>query len=88
MRRCKVWLVISFFWLSIIGPLSVSAQDSQKKPSFTKETIAMGSSVDWAAIETLDLDTTVAIALSGNPGLKAAVARVHQAKAQIGRAHV
>ena len=86
MKRYSVWFVVSFFWLSVACPPAILAQEPQTKASSAKDAIESGSAIDWATIETLDLDTAVAIALSGNPGLMAAVSRVNQAKAQVNQA--
>jgi outer membrane protein len=86
MRRCSLWLFISFFWGGILCPLAVIAQDTNTMEPSAKEALANATAIDWAAIATLDLDTAVAIALSGNPALEAAAARVHQAKAQVDQA--
>lgn len=86
MRKCSVWLIISFIWWGTVCPLAVNAQDTNPMQPSARESIANGKAVDWAAISTLDLDTAVIIALSGNPGLEAAAARVRQAKAQVDQA--
>ncbi len=44
---------------------------------------AAGVGVDWSAISTLDLTDAIRIALTGNPGLAASMARVRQANAQV-----
>ena len=79
MRRCSIWLAISSLLLGIVFPSTTNAQNNIEKK-------ATATAVDWTAIATLSLDTAVAIALSGNPGLEAAVARVHQAKAKVDQA--
>ena len=78
MRECSIGVVICLFWMSVINPAVIRAQDAGMA--------ADAGAVDWSTISTLDLDTAVAVALSGNPGLEAAVARVHQAKAQVDQA--
>ncbi len=76
MRKHQIWLSVAFYAIGIIGPLAASAQESPD----TK------TPVDWSAITTMDLQTTVSIALAGNPGIEAAVQRVHQAKARVDQA--
>ena len=50
------------------------------------QSVAASAAIDWSAISTLDLEKAIAIALSANPGLEAAAARVRQAKALVDQA--
>ncbi len=86
MRKFHRWLTMASCLLGILGPIAAGAQDTIAMDISLKEAGVDGKTVDWAAIRTLDLDTAVAVALSGNPGLEATMARVHQAKARVDQA--
>ena len=81
MRRCNVGGLIALLLMVMVCPLWAIARDVN-----TMESDAQAPPIDWSTISTLDLKTAVTIALSGNPGLEAAVARVRQAKAQVDQA--
>jgi outer membrane protein TolC len=85
MKIFAKWIVLSL-WI-LIPSIAAMAAESSADPE-TKPISVSGpeSTVDWSSITTLDLKTAVNIALSDNPGLKAAVARVQQAKAQVDQA--
>lgn len=71
---------------SVALPLAASAREIPATERSVERQPANAGALDWAALSTLDLDTAVEIALAGNPGLEAAAARVHQAKAQVDQA--
>lgn len=79
MRKTFRCPAITFFCLLLaIPPVSPAKQAAADNSS-----VSSGAPTDWSRIDTLDLATAVKIALSENPGLYAASARVRQAKAQV-----
>jgi outer membrane protein len=87
MNSRTIWFaVLIFCWTIAISPVAI-AQESAGANAFVNETSAdTGTTVDLSSISTLDLETAVRVALSGNPGLDAALARARQAKAQVKQA--
>ena len=86
MKRYTVWITIVFWGLGIICTPAANARDTQVNTPSPKVNPKTGRAVDWDAIETLDMQTAVAVALAGNPDIGAAVERVHQAKARVDQA--
>jgi len=82
MRKTFRCPAIAFFcFLLAIPPVSPAMQAAAENSSVNSKAPA-----DWSRIDTLDLATAVKIALSENPGIDAASARVRQAKAQVDQA--
>ena len=77
MKKRTVWLIIPM--LCILN-FPLPGRTAEPPDSGSAVASAAPPAVDWSAIATLDLDTAITIALSGNPSLKAAMARVQQAK--------
>ncbi len=69
---------------------------AQPPGGIARENVTIGSvenedpgdamAIDWNAMSPLELEVAVKIALAGNPGIEAAVARVRQAKARVDQA--
>lgn len=86
MNRHTLWFAVLMLCGSAsLAPASM-AQDAVAGASSVKKQSDRTTAVDWDAISTLDLETAVVFALSENPGLEAAAARVRQAKAQVDQA--
>jgi outer membrane protein TolC len=79
------WVIPILFWI-IALPLAGRAQGINAGGADATNDPGNSVTVDWAGLSTLNLETAVEIALSGNPGLEAAAARVRQAKAQVDQA--
>jgi outer membrane protein len=86
MKRHVVCFVIPMLYWMVALPLTGIAQEAAAPGVSVKVRHGDATTVDWAALSTLDLETAVAIALAGNPGLEASAARVRQAKAQVDQA--
>lgn len=71
---------------SLFLPLAVMAKETTTADGSTTVSSDSTGKVDWNDITTLDLKTAVAIALSDNPGLEAAAARIYQAKDLVNQA--
>jgi len=87
MKKQTIGFTLSMIYCLVALPLAGIAQESAATGSSPKVLPGKTMAVDWAAMSTLDLEAAVEIALAGNPGLKAAAARVRQAKAQVDQAH-
>lgn len=86
MKRRTMWFAVPMIcWMYAMSPAAAAREPAAAKASANEESAA-AMTVDLAAISTLDLQTAVRIALTGNPGLDAAAARVRQAKAQVDQA--
>lgn len=86
MKRRTLWFAALMLCLVVILPQAGMALETANPDALGKEAAGKSLPVDWATISTLDLEDAVKIALDGNPGLEAAAARVHQAKAQVDQA--
>ena len=86
MNKHAIWFAVSMLCWIVALPLSGFAQETAATESSVKEQPGTAMTVDWAAMSTLDLEAAAKIALTGNPGLEAAAARVRQAKAQVDQA--
>ncbi len=86
MKRRAIRYAILTLGCIIALPLAGIAQETTVTETSAGEHRESARAVDWAAMSTLNLETAVAVALAGNPGLDAAAARVRQAKAQVDQA--
>lgn len=77
----KSWIVMVMVSM-VLFQASVAFSQEKDRTGNSKEQNA-GLPADWAEIDTLDLKTAAHIALKENPSLKAAAARVQQAKQQV-----
>ncbi|MFO7714308.1 TolC family protein [Desulfosarcina sp.] len=86
MKKQTSWFILPMLcWLAAL-PLTGFAQETSAAVPDAGGSPASADAVGWEAMSTLDLETAVRIALTGNPGLEAAAARVRQAKAQVEQA--
>ena len=85
MKMIGKWILLPV-WILIVSTSAHAAETQENTAEETKPVVLSSEAVDWSAITTLDLATAVRIALRDNPGLKAAAARVRQAKAQLDEA--
>ena len=85
MKTIGKWIVLPL-WLLIGSTVSMASEPQTFTQQETGAFTGFAKTVDWSTITTLDLETAVAIALTDNPGLQAAAARVRQAKAQVDQA--
>ncbi len=83
MKSRAIWFAVSMLCWMVVQASAGIAQETAATGSSVKEQPGHATTIDWAAMSPLDLKTTVGIALTGNPGLEAAAARVRQAKAQV-----
>ena len=83
MRKYIRWLIVYLLCIGVTLPSVSFAQDPAQSDATGQSGRSDAASLDWKAISTLDLKTAVGIALSDNPGLAAAAARVRQAKEKV-----
>ena len=86
MKKRTIGYALSMICCMLALPLAGVAQGPAATGDAVNEAPGREMTVDWAAMSVLNLDTAVAIALAGNPGLEASAARVRQAKAQVDQA--
>lgn len=71
--------------LMLLGGIVATPSVGMTRES-TGSTAGAVAPIDWTTLSTLDLDSAIAIAMSANPGLEAAAARVRQAQDRVDQA--
>jgi TolC family type I secretion outer membrane protein len=86
MKIRTVGVTLAMLGCMVAMPLAAVSQETGIVAARVENPPGRANSVDWKRISTLDLETAVEIALAGNPGIGAAAARVHQARALVDQA--
>jgi len=87
MRKHAIWIGwLLFGWVVIQSGVAAAQENPLPLMKSQEDEIVDGDHIEWAEIPILNLGTTVKIAMMGNPGLEAAIARVRQAQAQVDQA--